>query len=56
MNASSLGTVQLFKLVLNHAMSSGMDGRGVVRAEVPSARILDIIPQGTKCSTAKYNL
>ena len=57
MNSGSLGTAQIFKLVLIHTKGSSMDGHEVVRAEaVPSVRVFDIIPQGTKYNTARYNL
>lgn len=34
MNSSSLGTVQMFRLVLTHTKSSSMDGHGVMQAEL----------------------
>lgn len=57
MNSSSLETVQIFKLVLTHAVNNSMDCHGAVLAEaVPSVRVFEIVSQGTRYNTAKYNL
>lgn len=57
MNSSSLETVQIFKLVLIHTVNNSMDCHGAVLAEaVPSVRVFEIVSQGTRYNTAKYNL
>lgn len=56
MNSSSLETVQILKLVLTHTVNNSMDYHGIVLAEaVPSVRVFEIVSQGTRYSTAKYN-